>query len=67
MILPPLTAIIEFSEKFYVAACPELDVVSQGATAKEAETNIREAVELLLEVADEEEIERRHPMRGLFS
>ncbi|HEX5315004.1 MAG TPA: type II toxin-antitoxin system HicB family antitoxin [Candidatus Kapabacteria bacterium] len=59
MNLPPLTAVIEFSEKFYVATCPELDVVSQGETEAEAERNIREAVELLLEYADENEIRRR--------
>jgi predicted RNase H-like HicB family nuclease len=59
MQLPPLTAVIEFSEKFFVATCPELDVVSQGKTMEEAERNIREAVELLLEYADEHKIERR--------
>lgn len=59
MTLPPLTAVIEFLEKYYVATCPELDVVSQGETEEEAERNVREAVELLLEFADAEEIERR--------
>ena len=59
MTLPPLTAVIEFSEKLYVATCPELDVVSQGETEEEAERNVREAVEFLLEFADESEIRRR--------
>ena len=59
MTIPPLTSIIERSEKYFVATCPELDVVSQGETYEEAERNIREAVELLLEFADEQEIARR--------
>ncbi len=57
--IPPLTAVIEFSEKYYVAHCPELDVTTQGATMEEAEHNIWEAVELLLEHSDEIELSRR--------
>jgi predicted RNase H-like HicB family nuclease len=59
MILQPLTVVIEESEKYFVASCPELDVVSQGETAEAAEYNIHEAVELLLECADDIEINRR--------
>jgi len=44
-----LTAIIKKGEKQYVALCPELDVVSQGATVEEALKNIKEAVELYIE------------------
>ncbi len=40
--------------------CPELDVASQGATFEDAKANLTEAVELLLEVASDEEIRRRH-------
>jgi predicted RNase H-like HicB family nuclease len=59
MTIPPLTAIIEQDGPWFVVTCPELDVVSQGATVQEAERNIQEAVELLLESADDREIERR--------
>lgn len=37
------------SEKYYVAECLELGVVSQGETPKEAKDNLKEAVELYLE------------------
>ena len=40
----------------WVALCPELDVASQGHTIEETKQNIREAVELFLETADEEEV-----------
>ena len=35
-------------EKWYVAACPALDVVSQGDTAEEAKTHLAEALQLFL-------------------
>jgi len=57
--LPKLTAVIEKEGKWYVATCPELGVASQGGTLEEAEAMIQEAVELLLEEADESEIKRR--------
>ncbi|MFH1067562.1 MAG: type II toxin-antitoxin system HicB family antitoxin [bacterium] len=59
MKLPKLTVIIEHTPRFFVATCPELDIVSQGKTFKEAERNIQEAVELFLECASEKEINRR--------
>ncbi len=59
MKLPKLTAVIEKEGKWYVATCPELGVASQGRTFDEAEAMIQEAVELLLEEADEAEISRR--------
>lgn len=43
------TAIIRKGEKQFVALCPELDVVSQGATIDKALENIKEAVELYIE------------------
>ena len=52
MKLPKLTAVIEREDDWFVATCPELGVASQGRT-------IEEAVELLLDDADEKEIERR--------
>ena len=59
MKLPPLTAVIEKDENWYVATCPELGVASQGETIDEAESMIKEAVVLLLEEASDEEIQRR--------
>jgi predicted RNase H-like HicB family nuclease len=59
MKLPRLTAVIEKEDKWYVATCPELGVASQGRTNEEAESMLQEAVELLLEEADETEIRRR--------
>ena len=56
---PHFTAIIQRSEKWFVALCPELDVVSQGKTVEEARRNITEAVELFLETASPSEIKRR--------
>ena len=59
MKLPPLTAVIEKDEDWFVATCPELGVTSQGHSIEEAEAMIREAVELLLEEATAEEVQRR--------
>jgi predicted RNase H-like HicB family nuclease len=59
MKLPKLTVVIEKEDNWYVATCPELGVASQGRSFEEAEAMIREAVELLLEEADEAEINRR--------
>jgi len=53
------TAIVEREGNLYVALCPELDVASQGATVELATANLKEAVELFLECADQEEIKRR--------
>jgi predicted RNase H-like HicB family nuclease len=55
----PFTAIIEREGDKFVALCPELDVASQGADIAEARYNLREAVELFLEVASEEEVRER--------
>ncbi|MFA4887426.1 MAG: type II toxin-antitoxin system HicB family antitoxin [Candidatus Nanoarchaeia archaeon] len=45
-----LTAIIKKGEEQYVALCPEVDVVSQGKNIEEALSNLKEAVELHIEV-----------------
>jgi len=64
--LPVLTAVIEPGvDGYFVAICPELDVVSQGKTRKEAENMVREAVELFLESATEKEIKRRLARRNV--
>ena len=44
-----LNAVIIKDDKFYVAQCIELSVVSQGKTIEEAQANLREAVELYIE------------------
>jgi predicted RNase H-like HicB family nuclease len=43
------TAVIVKEDKWYVADCVGLGVVSQGKTIEEAQTNLKEAVELCLE------------------
>ncbi len=54
-----LTAVIEREGDGYVATCPELDVVSEGATIEEARLNLVEAVEGFFEAASPSEIRRR--------
>jgi predicted RNase H-like HicB family nuclease len=53
------TAIIEREDEGFVALCPELDVASQGDTIEEARANLQEALELFLETASPEEIDKR--------
>lgn len=53
------TVIIEREDDGFVATCPELDVVSQGDTVAEARRNLSEAIELFLETASPQELERR--------
>jgi len=53
------TAILRFEEDMVVALAPELDIASQGATPKEALSNLKEAVELYLETASPAELEGR--------
>jgi predicted RNase H-like HicB family nuclease len=43
------TAVLHKEEDIYVAQCPEVGTVSQGATIEEAIANLREATELYLE------------------
>ena len=42
-------AVIHREEDVYVARCPEIGTVSQGATVEEAVANLKEATELYLE------------------
>lgn len=51
-----LTAVITKEEKWYVAHCVELGVVSQGKTIEEAKVNLKEAVELYLESFESEDL-----------
>ena len=43
------TAVITKEERWYVAHCMELGVVSQGKTIEQAQANLNEAVGLYLE------------------
>lgn len=43
------SAILHKEENIYVAECPEVGTVSQGATIEEAVENLKEATELYLE------------------
>jgi predicted RNase H-like HicB family nuclease len=51
-----LTAVIHKEEDLYVAECPEIGTVSQGATIEEAIANLKEATELYLEEFPSENI-----------
>ena len=53
-----LTAVIHREEDMYVADCPEVGTVSQGATVEEAIENLREATELYLEEFPLNQIEK---------
>jgi predicted RNase H-like HicB family nuclease len=53
------TAVLHQEGPWYVAHCPELDVVSQGETLEAAKANLREAVEAVLELASPEELQER--------
>ncbi|MBE0411066.1 MAG: type II toxin-antitoxin system HicB family antitoxin [Anaerolineales bacterium] len=54
-----LTAMIEREDDWFVATCPELDIVSQGETIESARSNLLEAVESFFEIASASEIKRR--------
>lgn len=58
------TAIIQKDEELYVAKCPEVGTVSQGATIEEALANLKEATELYLE--DFPAKGRSHPILATF-
>jgi predicted RNase H-like HicB family nuclease len=53
------TAVILEEDGGYVSLCPELDIASQGDTVEEALKNVKEAVEMFLETAPQEEVSRR--------
>ncbi len=55
-----LTAVLRQEGNLVTSFCPELDVASQGESFEEAKENLKEAVELLLEVASEDELETRY-------
>lgn len=53
-----VSIIIEKEDNWYVSHCLELGIASQGKTVEEAIANIKEAVELYLEHAEPEELEK---------
>ncbi len=55
-----LTAVLEREMDGYVALCPELDVASQSDNVEAATANLKEAVEIFLECAPKDELERRY-------
>jgi hypothetical protein len=57
--LQQFTAIIEGEGNGYVSLCLELDIASQGDTIEQARDNLKEAIELFLQVADTSEIKLR--------
>lgn len=48
-----LNVIIKQEDKGYSVICPELNVASQGETFEESINNIKEAIELYIESAEE--------------
>jgi predicted RNase H-like HicB family nuclease len=54
-----LTATIWREDDGFVALCHELDIASQGDSIEEARANLKEAVELFLETAHQNEIDQR--------
>jgi predicted RNase H-like HicB family nuclease len=54
-----LTAVIAREGDWYVATCPEVDVVSQGKTVEEARANLLGAVEGFFEAASVSEVRWR--------
>lgn len=54
-----LTAILRHEGPLWVAQCAELDVTSQGRSVATATRNLKEAVTLFLECADDRELRRR--------
>ncbi|MFA5804043.1 MAG: type II toxin-antitoxin system HicB family antitoxin [Melioribacteraceae bacterium] len=64
MTVKTFTAIFHREENMYVAQCPEIGTVSQGATVEEALSNLKEATELYLEEFPISEVER--PMMTTF-
>jgi predicted RNase H-like HicB family nuclease len=53
------TAVIEKEGDGYVSLCPELDIGSQGNSIEEASVNLKEAVDLFLEVSSTNELTHR--------
>ena len=58
IVMRTLTAVLHKEDDLWVADCPEVGTVSQGASVEEALANLREATELYLEVFPQTESSR---------
>ena len=58
MTIKTFTAVMHREDDMYVAECPEVGTVSQGATVEEAVANLKEATELYLEEFPLKEVEK---------
>jgi predicted RNase H-like HicB family nuclease len=58
-VLRVFTAAVRQEEDWFIAQCLEVDVASQGGSMEEAIANLREAVELCLEEADDPQRDER--------
>ncbi|MEK7560861.1 MAG: type II toxin-antitoxin system HicB family antitoxin [Patescibacteria group bacterium] len=61
------TTIITKEDKWYVARCVELGVVSQGKTVENAEDNLKEAVALYMEDNPASKKQLRHKVAPLLT
>ena len=52
------TAVLHKEDDLYVAECPEVGTVSQGASVEDAVANLKEATELYLEEFPQENANR---------
>ena len=50
------TAVLHKEDDLYVAECPEVGTVSQGASVEDAVANLKEATELYLEEFPQENV-----------
>lgn len=60
-----LTAVLVWEDGVYVAHCPQVGTVSQGASVEEALANLKEATELYLE-DDDVALRTRPPIVATF-
>ncbi len=62
-----VTVVIRRGEKWYVAECVEVDVITQGRTVEEALENMAEALELYFEGEEVEEVPSEPPIITVLS
>lgn len=54
-----LLSIIEREGDGYVSRCPQFDIASQGDSIEQARDNLREALTIFFEIAQDEEVQHR--------
>jgi predicted RNase H-like HicB family nuclease len=62
-----LTAVIKRECDGSVALCPDLDIASQGSTIEESQRDLREALKLIIEVANPLKLQVRLHSEGMRS